>query len=101
MAAPGTSSNQQRAPPVLVRMPNTSLIQDLLKQGNKQMKTFSIPNIRIVDDVSKQTQEKRAKLIPKMKELRSAGLFAFIPFGPVAKLVYKQGNEWKTIYPEN
>jgi hypothetical protein len=45
-----------------------------------------------VDDVSKFTQEKGNTLIPKMKELRAAGLFAYIPFSSVAKLVYKQGH---------
>ena len=103
-AAPGPSSNQRRAPPVppvLVKIPNSTLVQSLLRQGNKEMRTYSTPNIRIVDDVSKQTQAKRAELIPKMKELRSAGLFAQIPFGPVAKLIYKQDNQWKVIFPEN
>jgi hypothetical protein len=90
----------QVSPPVLIKLSSISLAQELLKQGNKKLKTYSNPRIRVVDDISKITQEKRATLIPRMKELRSAGLFAMIPFGPVAKIIYKQDNEWKTIYPE-
>ena len=48
----------------------------------------------------KLTQAKKKQLLPKMRELRAAGLYAYIPFGPVAKLVYKQGDTWKTILPE-
>jgi hypothetical protein len=100
----GSSSSaentSQRSPPVLVKLSSSTMVQEILKQGNKKLKSYSMPGIRIVDDVSKATQDKRATLIPRMKELRAAGLFAFIPFGPVAKIVYKQGDEWKTIFPQ-
>ncbi len=35
-----------------------------------------------------------------MRQLIGAGLFAYIPFSPIAKLVYKEGAEWNTIFPE-
>ena len=100
---PQNEKNQQgaaapRATPVLVKLTSAALVQDLLKQGNKNLKQ---QKVRIVDDVAKSTQEKRAKLLPKMRELRSAGLFAYIPFGSTAKLVYKQNETWKTIFPDN
>ena len=99
---PSTSSqnSQRKEPPVIVKLSNINTAQDLLKNGNKRIKTYMNPQIRIVDDVSKITQEKRTSLLPKMRQLRAAGLFAIIPFSPVAKILYRQGNEWKTIFPE-
>ena len=93
--------NQKRAAPVLVRLSSTNIALEILKIGNKRMKTYETANIKLVDDVSKSTQAKRATLIPKMKQLRASGLFAFIPFGPVAKITYKEGADWKNIFPEN
>lgn len=98
--ASASATISQVSPPVLVKMSNASLAQETLREANKKIKTYTLPTIRIVDDVCKTTQDKRATLIPKMKNLRKTGMFAFIPFGPVAKLVYKEGAFWKTEYPE-
>ena len=97
---PELGQAQQRPPPVLVKLNSATIAQGLLKQ-NKKLRYYATPNTRIVDDVSPITQSKRALLIPKMKQLREAGLFAFIPFGPVAKLVYKEGEVWQSIFPES
>ncbi len=74
-------------------------VQDILKVGNKTLQTVANPNVRVVDDVCKTAQEKCKSLLPKMKELRAAGLFAYIHFTLNAKIIYKQGDEWKTIFP--
>ena len=96
----GAENTPQRSPPVIAKLSSATLTQNILKIGNKKMKSFKDPNVRLVDDVSKSLQDRRSKLIPKMKELRNAGLFAFIPFGTTAKIVYKEGEEWKTIWPD-
>ncbi len=85
-----TSSTVSRdPPPVLIKWSNHSEVQSNVN-----------PNICIVDNASKITPEKRKQLIPKMKLLRDAGLFAYILFSPIARLVYKQGHDWCTIFPE-
>ncbi len=86
---------------MLITLTDTWLVQDILKVGNKTLKTFANPNVRVVDNVWKTTNEKRKSLLPKMKELRATGLFAYIPFTLNAKIIYKQGDGWKTIFPNN
>ena len=91
---PSTSSRTPGPPPVLVRLDGAATtVQDILKTANKKLRTYKNNSIRMVDDVSQITQVKRASLIPRMKELRAANLFAYIPFGPNAKIVYRENNE--------
>ena len=87
--------------PVLVTVSSEDLVHKLLKDGDKKLKTYAQGTYKVVDDISQFTQEKRKLLIEKRDSLRRDGLVAIIPFTKTAKLIYKQGDKWHTIFPEN
>ncbi len=85
---------------ILVTLTSEDLVNKILKSGNKALKTYGNGQCRIVDDVSRYTQEKRKRLLEKRDKLRKDGLVALIPFTKTAKLIYRQGDQWRTILPE-
>lgn len=96
---------QNNSRTVLVSFSDESIVQRLLNSGNKAIRNHAKKNnlrqwVRIGDDVSLITQEKRKQLMPKMKKLRDDGLIALIPFSKTAKLIYRQAGQWHTIFPE-
>ena len=92
-----------RARPVLVKCTDNNTVKSLLKYANKALKNrpFNNTRARLVDDVCVYTQQQRRALLPKMHSLRQDGLLALIPFTNTAKRIYKQGNTWNTILPQN
>ena len=97
--------NINRPRPIIVTLSDANVTADILKTGNKNLKRklsndARLKEVRLVDDVSPYTQQRRKQLIPKMNELRRDGLIALIPFTKTAKLIYKQGQRWNTIFPE-
>ncbi len=100
----GPSAN--RPDPVLVCLSSDVIVTQILRGANKQLRTRPLVDhdckgVRMTDDVSPYIHEQRKKLMPKMQQLRNDGLLALIPFSKTAKLIYRQGNVWKTIWPDN
>ncbi len=60
-----------------------NMVHTILRIGNKKMTIYTNLNIQIVNNVSKAIYEKRKLLIHKLKELRTAGLFAYLSVGLV------------------
>jgi hypothetical protein len=38
-------------PPIIIRLCDSSLVQTILKNGNKKMKSYTNTNIKLVDDI--------------------------------------------------